>query len=204
MSGETSAWSEYFAAHRDRAPRPFLLDVLARWPTGEGRRAVDLGCGTGSETLAMLNAGWVVTAVDAEAEALEVLRSRVRAEHAPRLVLRQARMEEFSVPEAALIHAGFSLPFIPQATFADVWRRIFEAVTPSGRFAGQLFGPKDSWSGNPGMNFHARPDVDALLSSWTVEQLYEQDEDGDSLAGPKHWHVWHVVAQKPGAGEGSV
>ena len=23
------------------------------------------------------------------------------------------------------------------------------------------------------------------------------DEDGDSFDGPKHWHVFHVIAQRP-------
>nr|WP_312508672.1 class I SAM-dependent methyltransferase [Pseudomonas luteola] len=51
--------------------------MLDHWsgPTGV---ALDLGCGTGRDTLELLARGWDVIAVDAQAEALERLSIRAR------------------------------------------------------------------------------------------------------------------------------
>lgn len=192
-------WVDYFAVHKDRAPRPFLLDVLAQWSSGEGHQAIDLGCGPGSETLAMLSEGWRVLAVDAEAEAIDILVDRVPAEHRSRLQTVVASFDAVPLPRADLVHAGFSLPFCPPERFPTLWQAIRTAVSPGGRFAGQLFGDRDSWRGSPDMTFLHRDEARALIDGWHVEVFDEIDEDGAAVTGPKHWHLWHVVAQRPSA-----
>jgi tellurite methyltransferase len=57
-------WDAYYAASAGREPRPLLLEALARFAAPG--TAADLGYGGGTETLAMLRAGWRVTAVDAD------------------------------------------------------------------------------------------------------------------------------------------
>jgi hypothetical protein len=47
------------------------------------------------------------------------------------------------------------------------------------------------------MTFHSLAQVRVLLGGFDVVQLHEQDEHGPSYAGPKHWHVFHVIATKP-------
>lgn len=81
------------------------------------------------------------------------------------------------------------------ATFSG--RMLPEAVAPGGRFAGLLFGERDSWRNSPDMTFLHRDDVRALIDGWHVETFEEIDEDGAAVTGPKHWHLWHVVAQRP-------
>jgi hypothetical protein len=46
------------------------------------------------------------------------------------------------------------------------------------------------------MTFLSEDQVRGLLRDFHVEMFREQDEDGDSFSGPKHWHVFHVIAQK--------
>ncbi|MCJ7511394.1 MAG: methyltransferase domain-containing protein, partial [Anaerolineales bacterium] len=52
---------------------PELLAYLHRHPPG---RALDLGCGTGTNTLALAERGWEVTAIDFSSGALRVARRR--------------------------------------------------------------------------------------------------------------------------------
>lgn len=49
-------------------PNPFLAEELPSLTPG---RAVDLGCGSGRETCALLGMGWSVTAIDVQESALE-------------------------------------------------------------------------------------------------------------------------------------
>ena len=50
---DASEWTEYYDENEDRAPREMLLDVLETFGPVE-HQAVDLGCGSGIDTLAML------------------------------------------------------------------------------------------------------------------------------------------------------
>lgn len=194
MTEETS-WSVYYEANDDRAPRAMLLEVLASFPAPGD--AVDLGCGSGIDTAAMLERGWRVFSTDAEEEAIGRLRGRVPRATADLLRTSVVRMEEVELPPADLVWAGFSLFFCDPAMFPDVWGRITTAVRPGGRFGGQLLGERDTWAPDGEMKAFSRGEVERLFDRWTIERFEEEENDGESCSGPKHWHVFHVVARAP-------
>src|SRR6266511_5041646 len=116
-------WTEYYDENEDRAPREMLLEVLDAFGSEEPQ-AVDLGCGSGIETLAMLERGWSVFAIDAEEEAILRVRMRVGSSLAPRLRTLVSRMEGVELPPADLVWAGFSLFFCQPDRFGEVWHRV--------------------------------------------------------------------------------
>jgi tellurite methyltransferase len=193
-----ATWTQYYEANDDRPPRPMLLDVLASFPAPGD--AVDLGCGSGIDTVAMLGEGWRVFSTDAEEEAIRRLGARVPPASRDRVRTAVARMEEVELPPADLIWAGFSLFFCDPARFPDLWRRIGAAVRPVGRFAGELLGERDSWAPDDGITSFARADAEALFDRWSVERFEEEENDGEACSGPKHWHVFHIVARAPEPG----
>ena len=197
-ASETADWDEFFAAEQAREPRPLLGRALAVAGPGEGRHAVDLGCGQGIETRALLDAGWEVTAVDASGTGLRLLADAVAGDRSAseRLHVVQARLEEHDVAPADLVHASFSLPYCPPERFDAMWWRIRGALRPGGVLAGQLFGVRDTWAGElEDVTFHSADQVAALLEGLDVVELTEVEEDGGSGRGPKHWHVFEVVAR---------
>jgi SAM-dependent methyltransferase len=198
------AWEEYYRAIEGRTARRLFVDAIPYLPTraatDQALVAIDLGCGDGTETRALLVRGWTVVAVDSAPEAIARLRASVTTEDAARLTTYVASFHEVELPDADFAYAGLSLPFCAPGEFAEVWRRIARALRPRGVFAGDFFGPNDSWTQTPDMSFHSRADVEALLGRFDVHVLEEQDEDGAAVSGPKHWHVFHVIASKPDAG----
>ena len=196
-----SEWTRYYAAAGSE-PRETLLYALQRFDA-EGERpgfAVDLGCGTGRDSAELLRRGWSVLAIDGEGEAIDRLRSRedIPAAARRRLQTRVSPFQEAEWPVADLVNSSFALPFCPPEAFSGLWRRIEASLRPGGRFSGQLFGDRDGWSGEHGMTFHTRGQVDTLLGSLEVERLEELEEDGRTATGKtKHWHVFHLVARKP-------
>jgi SAM-dependent methyltransferase len=116
---------------------------------GTGRLAVDLGCGEGTDALALADRGWSVLAVDNEPAGLASLRARIPAASEGRIRIVCATFADTSLPPAHLIHAGFSLPFCSPRQFPAEWNQIRRALLPGGIFAGQLFGAHDSWAAIP-------------------------------------------------------
>ena len=144
----------------------------------------------------LLEHGWHVLAVDGQPAAIEHLLEKVSAENKSRLQTKVTTFREILLPAADLVHASFSLPFCEPEYFPAFWKTIVAAIKPGGRFAGQFFGVKDSWADNPEMTFHTEDQVRLLFDGFEIESFHEQDEDGSSSSGPKHWHVFSVISRK--------
>lgn len=171
------------------------------------REAADLGCGPGHETLALRLAGFRVLAVDAYAEAVDATRTRAeRNGAAGGLSTRVERLERLELEPGryGLIHARFTLPFVPAAEFPRLWRNLRAALAPGGVLAGQLFGPDDGFvhdgSFDPlELNVHTAAEVDALVAGLETIHREEVNRDGFTALGEaKHWHVHHLVVRRPG------
>ncbi len=194
-------WATYYQAVEGRPPRDTLLKALdlfdAEPPSTAPRLAVDLGCGDGRDTVELLRRGWRVLAIDGEQEAFDRLLKRPDLQPA-RLQTQRIRFEELTLPPAVdLINASFCLTFCPPANFPHLWDTIVTALQPGGRFCGQLFGDRDSWVKFPNRTHHSREQVEALLQTFEVEWLEEEEHPGvTAIREQKHWHLFHIVARK--------
>jgi tellurite methyltransferase len=195
----SSDWTNYYGAV-GLEPRTTLLEALRRFDKegSRGRFAVDLGCGTGGDTVELLRRGWQVLALDGQAEAIDRLLALDLAEdERARLEARVSRFERAAWPPADLVNASFALPFCLPVDFPAVWGRIEDSLFPGGRFSGHLFGDRDEWSDEDDMTFQTRAEAEALLSRLEVELFDEVEEDGSTAVGKqKHWHLFHVVARR--------
>lgn len=173
--------------------------AAASWPgSPPGRRAIDLGCGAGRDTLPLLAAGWHVVAIDRETAALDALAAATPLAFRPRLVTRRARLEDVVLPATDLVNASFCL-FFPDrlAQLADLFTRIRAALVPGGRFAGQLLGPHDSWVEARRTLGVDEGQLAVLLRGFVLERVEEEIAHGVTPRGePKQWHIWHVNAVK--------
>jgi len=197
MAAGEERFRVYHAAVAGRPPRATLLRALAAFEV-ENRVgfAVDLGAGEGRDAVALLQRGWAVLAIDSDAAAL--VRLRARRDRSPRakLVTLHRSFVDAVWPSADLVNASFTLPLCPPERFADLWARLRASLLPGGRFAGQLYGERDSWAGRPGLTVHGRGAARALLAGWTVELFEEEETDAVTPRGEaKHWHIFHVVAR---------
>ncbi len=152
--------------------------------------------GAGRDTRYLLAHGFTVTAVDADAHAVE----RLRGVGGERLRVVQSTFEDlrFDPQSYDLISAQFTLPFVPEPAFSAVFARLVEALRPGGVFAGQFFGVNDEWNLlGRAMTFVTRERAEELLRRLDVLELSEEDADGHKADGsPKHWHVFHILARK--------
>ena len=192
-------WSQFYEEQGGRGVRPTFQSALAAWAdAGDGSPgdAIDLGCGDGVETRHLAEHGWNVLAVDTDPGVDQRVRQGLSPEASGRVEVRRTPFEKLGeLPPADLVYAGFALPFCDESHFPYLWADVREALRPGGLFAGELFGPHDEWVGRPGMSFHDRAQVEGMLTGMDVLQLVEDDRRGMSFEGPKHWHVFHIVAR---------
>lgn len=173
------------------------LELFEQQPLA-AKQSVDLGCGSGIDTFAMLSAGWQVLAIDQEPEALRKVTEATPPPFQEALKTQSQSFETLSaLPTCGLVNASFSLPFCRPQHFPALWQRITGAIVTGGRFAGHLFGVHDEWSTREEMTFFTTEEAQALFSGFELEALKEVDGPGKTAAGAtKHWHVFHIVARK--------
>jgi SAM-dependent methyltransferase len=200
MTGREDKFERYYDAVEATPPRPTLIKALELF-AAEGRPAgiaADLGCGSGVDTVELLNRGWRVIAIDKSESALERLRNRPDLPVGPDLETVQGRFEDVSWGTVRLVNASFALPLAEPTRFPELWQRILASLEPGGRFSGQLYGPRDSWAKHQGMTILERPQVEGLVRGLAVEALEETERDGMTAVGrPKHWHYYELVLRKP-------
>lgn len=189
-------FSAYNGAQRGRAVRPLArraIQVAGPQPEGSARRAIDLGSGVGVETRFLAEHGYTIDSYDMDPSV-----SASMADLAAELPVHHTTAdlaEITSLPDADLVLACMSLPFVRHEAFDGLWRSIRRALRPGGILAVDLFGDRDDWAGTDGA-FLTRADIEALLVGLEVITLTEVERDGASFRGPKHWHTYEVIARR--------
>jgi len=198
------SWKKHYKHLEGKAMPPaatlnkaLQLFAQEQHPVQKGH-AIDLGCGNGIDTIAMLENGWQVLAIDKQQEALSQLNSSMPAELNNALTTQCTSFENLTeLPQSALVNATFSLPFCKPDSFDLLWQIISNCLLPEGRFAGHFFGKEDSWATNTNMTFHTAEAVKKLFPNFTLEAFQEVNKQGKTVSGQeKHWHVFHVVAKR--------
>ena len=191
-------WPGYYSGTSDREPRP--LAVRGADLVGTPGRAVDVGSGAGLESAYLLGLGWRVLAVDAQQAAADRLAELAPPGAEDRLEVRIADFGDLTdLPPAELVHSSYSLPFCPPDAFGRLWDAVTGCLVPGGVLAVNLFGDRDTWAQDPdsGLTFHTRADVDRLLAGLDVVELEEEENDLPAYSGPKHWHLFQILARRP-------
>ncbi len=189
-------WQRYYDKTVSRPPREFLRTTLRYFQTAGD--AIDLGCGTGTETLFLLRQGWQVLAIDQQAPAIDKLTANTPTPLTNRLHTQVATFETIELPPSHLIWAGYSLPFCHPDQFTVLWDKICNSLHSGGRFVGDFFGTRHVWTDNPKITFHTKEQVLKLCEPLHLEYMQEgEGEQMTALGGMRHWHMFTIRARKP-------
>ena len=191
-------WATYNDAQAGGQVRPLCAEVIARAGDGAGRTAIDFGCGAGVETRALLRAGWHVHAIDAAPGTRQRVLTTTEVSDPTRLTIQVSDFHDLvELPAADLVYAGYSLHFVQPRDFPRVWTLLRASLLPGAWLAVNLLGERDSWAADPDMTFLSEASARALLRGLDLVSFTEEDEDGPAHSGPKHWHVFDVIARRP-------
>lgn len=195
-------WKTYFEKTKDRERHPLLALAVGFIKLNNKimvppPKAADLGCGTGGDTVYLLEEGYDVTAVDAEQEALEIVAQRAKEKNliSPKLI--KSPMEEVRCSEQLdLVTSNLALPFISPPNFSLMWSKIAQYLNFGGMFSGQFFGRQHQWSTDTSMTFHDVGELkDLFRGLFKVVHFFEEKEPTQTaLQGMQFWHQYDVIA----------
>ncbi len=199
-------WVNYYKITKQKTlPRKTLMKAIelfhCRNKLNLPKFAIDLGCGSGSDSLELLKHDWSVLAIDSQAEAISILLSSCPPSLKNKLKTEVTSFESLtSLPIPQLINASYSLPFLKPEFFYKFWKLILKTLHPGGLFAGTFFGINDDWSKNkrPDMTFLSYKELHQLFLPFKLELFEEEESDEVDALGHsmKHWHKYFVVAEK--------
>jgi len=155
--------------------------------------AIDLGCGSGNETIYMLNHGIKVLAVDRQLNKQYIL-SRADESIKENVTFLEHEFENIKLPKTDAITAFFSIPFCNPKYFDNLWNKIYNSINNNGYFVGQLFGDRDDWKNNQSINTFTIEEVKKYLQKYKIIKLDEIEYIRES--NNKKWHFYDIIAQK--------
>lgn len=195
------AWDTYAHQTADSiTPQRTLMIALDYYQKDQKKsgNAVDLGSGTGKDTLYLLKNKWNVLAIDFSAKAIEILEKRSES-YSTQLQTEVVDFLEMELPDHIdLINATYSLPFVAPNQFLQVWNNIDEHLRSGGYFVGNFFGTDDDFSEvNNQVTILSEQQIRCLFRHYNIKYFQERKINSNNINGQqKHWHIWDVVAKK--------
>lgn len=176
----------YVAAgrHRDNPWRTRFISALA-----PGAGVLELGCGGGYDTEALLRAGLVVTPTDGIAEMVEVARKRLGV---PVEILRFTDLDAESRYDG--VYANACLLHAPRMDMPDILARIHRALKPDGLFyASFKAGEREGYDGLA--RYYNYPNQEwlraaCLAAGWSQIEIEEADGTGYDRQPTRWLHVY--------------
>jgi SAM-dependent methyltransferase len=155
--------------------------------------AIDLGCGSGNETVYMIKNGIKVLAIDRQLNQDFIL-NRLSDNGKKMISFKESSFEDVELPRTRLLTAFFSIPFCNPNNFDELWNKIYNSIEDGGYFVGQLFGDRDAWNVVDSINTFPIDKVKDYLKKYRIIKLEEVEYVRES--DNKKWHFYDIIAQK--------
>lgn len=196
------AWDDYYHNTLSATDPYHTLELALQYFEKEDKTsglAVDLGTGTGRDSLFLLKKGWHVLSIDAESLAIDIILQRAETEKLDNLEVMISSFSDMLLPDNIdLVNASYSLPFCSPDNFPKCWQKITDHLAIGGRFSGHFFGDQDDWASDPFLTIHTQEQMLQLFKDNFAIEYLKIDNDISATADgqQKHWHVFNVVAKK--------
>jgi rhodanese-related sulfurtransferase len=192
LAGGLAAWSgpRDFGPGALRGPSPWLIDNADLLP--RGGKVLDVACGRGRHALLLASAGFEVTAIDRDAEAVAFLRATAQR---LRLTLTAGIVDLETDPPPDLSRDAYDAVFVFNYLHRPLMPALLAAVKPGGRLFYETFTTRQAEVGhpkNPAFLLEAG-ELPKLVAPFAVLRSREGEADGRFVAS--------VVAERPASSD---
>lgn len=184
----------YYNITKDMKPHKNIIKFLDMHV--KPGKAIDLGCGAGRDTIALLKSNWNVLAIDKE-NTEYIIREQLSKEEQERFTFHKSIFGTMELPNSNLIVANFSLPFAKEKYLDLIWNKINNSLLSDGYFVGNFFGKKDSWvETKNNLIFLTEEDVRKLFIEFEIMQFEEIEKDVKIASGEKNIGMYMISQPK--------
>ncbi len=172
-----------------------LVEWMAEQPRGEGKKAIDVGCGLGDNAVFLAQNGYEVTGIDLSQSAIDWAKKRFADSG---VTFRQVDLFELPddlVGQFDLVHETYTIQALPAEMRPELLKAIADLLAPGGQLLVIARSrPEDVVPEGPPWEL-AKSDLDEFLKLGLVEQsVHEFDEVRPEGRVVPHWRItW----QKP-------
>lgn len=209
----SSECHKFFESSKDITKKNFTMDDLihrnASQPASERlvellnmfeasnikiKKAIDLGAGSGRDTLELLKIGAEVQSVDINHVAINYLNA-IKADYSSRLKVFESSIERAPLIKSDLINAQNIFAFLTPEQFQQAWTHINNSLLIGGWFVGTFF--DKTWSTSKTNATFTKEQVANLFINFDIISIKKEEMQGVSHSGePIFWQVYFVTARK--------
>ena len=161
---------------------PELLEFIQTHPAG---KAIDMGCGTGTNVITLAQAGWQVIGVDFVSKAIRIAKQKIKKENI------QAKLQVGDVTKLQDIHGPFDLALdigcfhgITEKGKLDYLNQLDHILAPNRHWLMYGFFKSSPLQSGPGL---VEADIDRISSRFT---LLSRQDGFDKRERPSAWFLY--------------
>lgn len=186
--------NKYYEITNIDKPHPLLKDFINN--INLKGNAIDLGCGSGRDSIFLVKNGWNVIAIDKE-DTLKYIKKYINKKEESKIKFINKSFTEVELVESDLIISFFALSFCKPEDFQNLWMKIKNSLRPNGFFIGNFFGIEDGWKDNNNMTFFYKSDINKMFEKFEIKKINEiKTKKVTALGKLKKWHIIEIVAKK--------
>lgn len=116
---------KYFEKTKNASPHNNIREFIQI--ENKSGNAIDLGCGSGRDTIFLIKNSWNVLAIDRE-DTREIIEQKLDTEELKRFEFSCQNFESIHLKESNLIVANYSIPFCSKNYFNEFWNEIVSSI----------------------------------------------------------------------------
>lgn len=117
---------KYYEKTEDALPHPMIKKFINM--DIKPKKAIDLGCGAGRDTIYLIKNGWNVLSIDRE-NTRETISSKLNNDEIKRFNFKCQNFETIELENTNLLVANFSIPFCNKNKFKEFWEKISDSIS---------------------------------------------------------------------------
>lgn len=127
---------KYYENTENALPHPMVKKFINM--NNNPKYAIDLGCGTGRDTIYLIKNGWKVLSIDKE-NTREIISSKLNNEELKNFNFECQDFENIELEKNNLLVANFSIPFCNKDYFNEFWNKISNSILQERILRWELF-----------------------------------------------------------------
>lgn len=168
-------WNEFYKKTELENPSIILKKFFEmKLDNNTLKRAIDLGCGSGNDTIYLLKKNYFVTAVDKEQDVIDIIKNRISDTSNVNFIIEKFESIKLEKNQSDLVVSNLSIYFCNPKYFKKFCNEFTNAISPNGYFVGNFLGKEDEWSKDTSRTFVNEKEIKDIFKNFKIIYFNEK------------------------------